>query len=332
MDFLSIDIDGADYHVWEGLLNPIDLPPPPSPTASPSSNLAAFSSPLTPPSGVIKGSTGSKGKRKTEVTKKKPDLQIDVVEEKEKGGRRERSRTGRGKKEGAEKKDEDEEQEQGEDDNDNDNDNDKGDDKNKSDAKGSPTRKNLKSGSRDKHKDKDKPLKSIRFEPKVVCIEFNPTVPNNVQFVQERDIRIQQGSSLKALTALGDRMGYSLVAATVFNGIFVRNDLMASIPPFDRSLDALHHSSMITQMFQTYDGEIKLIGPKKLLWHKIAINPQQLQVHLIHCTTPYLRPLRLLPYNPYTPHTPHTSPSYRCLRSTTGNSRMLPAGPQMSRS
>eukprot|EP01034_Spumella_vulgaris_P035098 gene35098-43273_t len=34
---------------------------------------------------------------------------------------------------------------------------------------------------------------------------------------------------------------------------------------------------MGTEVFQTYDGELKFVGSKKLLWHKLAMNPQKLQ-------------------------------------------------------
>eukprot|EP01035_Chromulina_nebulosa_P028237 gene28237-37248_t len=76
------------------------------------------------------------------------------------------------------------------------------------------------------------------FSPRVVVIEFNPTVPNHVYFVQEENINIQQGSSLLALQSLGKELGYTLVATTVFNGIFLRNDLMGFMPPsVDRDPD-----------------------------------------------------------------------------------------------
>ena len=44
---------------------------------------------------------------------------------------------------------------------------------------------------------------SKSYHPRVVCIEFNPTIPNNIYFIQEPDIRIQQGSSLLAIKELG---------------------------------------------------------------------------------------------------------------------------------
>jgi hypothetical protein len=105
----------------------------------------------------------------------------------------------------------------------------------------------------------------------------------------------QQGSSLLALVELGTRLGYQLICTTTFNALFVRKDLMNLLPQplttvpgtgtggegeghvVDYSLTALHDSTMITDIFQTYDGELKLCGPKKLIWHKVAINLQNIQ-------------------------------------------------------
>lgn len=150
--------------------------------------------------------------------------------------------------------------------------------------------------------------------PRVVCIEFNPTIPNHVYFIQERDITIQEGSSLLAITELGRSLGYHLVVTTTFNALFVRMDLMNRLPagiipyvpqlavPTDSNnkndsntemslnvypteyslerkvdLNALHNGSMVTDIFQTYSGELKLCGPKKLLWHRVSMNVQQMQ-------------------------------------------------------
>ena len=40
----------------------------------------------------------------------------------------------------------------------------------------------------------------------------------------------------------------------------------------------MHGTSMVTELFQTYEGELVLVGPRKLLWHRLAINPQSIQV------------------------------------------------------
>ena len=147
------------------------------------------------------------------------------------------------------------------------------------------------------------------YKPRVMCIEFNPTIPNHVHYVQERDIAIQEGSSLLALTELGRSFGYHLVVTTTFNAIFVRHDLMHHLPlniftylptagshklpinnchtsisePSEHSIDrvvdlnSMHNCSMATDIFQTYCGELKLCGPKKLMWHRVSMNIQQMQ-------------------------------------------------------
>lgn len=158
----------------------------------------------------------------------------------------------------------------------------------------------------------------VVYVPKVVCVEFNPSIPNCIYFVQECDTRVHQGNSLLALFELGTQLGYELVATTTFNAIFVRKDQYVEhiLPELERVgvraspslmitqqqsqgerevdghqnnpypcpgvksiLDILHPpASMYTYMFQTYDGELKFAGSKKLIWHKLALNPQKLQI------------------------------------------------------
>ena len=55
------------------------------------------------------------------------------------------------------------------------------------------------------------------YEPKVVCIEFNQTIPNEVRFVQDADPCINQGSSLLSLVELGTEKGYELVSVSSWN-------------------------------------------------------------------------------------------------------------------
>jgi hypothetical protein len=120
-------------------------------------------------------------------------------------------------------------------------------------------------------------LQASPYRPKVVCIEFNPSIPNDILFVQERNSRVNQGCSLMALRELGDQMGYRLVVTTLFNAIFVRKDLASRLEPISDNIDDLHSSSMVTEMFQTYDGELKFVGPRKLIWHRVSINPERMQ-------------------------------------------------------
>src|SRR5665213_2161518 len=45
------------------------------------------------------------------------------------------------------------------------------------------------------------------FSPRAVCIEFNQSIPNDVAFVQPRDMRVFQGSSPRSLVELAERKG-----------------------------------------------------------------------------------------------------------------------------
>ena len=63
----------------------------------------------------------------------------------------------------------------------------------------------------------------ISYQPKVVCIEFNPTIPNNIIFIQEPNTYIHQGSSLLAIVELGKSLGYSLLVTTLFNAILLKH-------------------------------------------------------------------------------------------------------------
>src|SRR6202044_3183268 len=47
-----------------------------------------------------------------------------------------------------------------------------------------------------------------RYRPKVVVIEYNPTIPNEIAFVQAPDPAVAQGASLAAVAELGERKGY----------------------------------------------------------------------------------------------------------------------------
>lgn len=119
----------------------------------------------------------------------------------------------------------------------------------------------------------------LNYQPKVVIIEYNPTIPNQVSFVQPRDMSIHQGSSLLALVNLGLQKGYKLVATTETNAIFVKDSFFALFNILDNSLEKLRiEDSKISYLFQLYDGTIVLQGNKKLLWSGVPIREDKLQV------------------------------------------------------
>lgn len=117
----------------------------------------------------------------------------------------------------------------------------------------------------------------------MICVEFNPTIPNDVVFVQARSDAVRNGSSLAALVELASTNGYTLVETTLFNAFFVKTDLFeahlrSQVPIMDTSIEALHETTMGTQLYQLYDGTLKLTGCQKLLWHRRRIEESEIQV------------------------------------------------------
>jgi Methyltransferase FkbM domain len=117
------------------------------------------------------------------------------------------------------------------------------------------------------------------YRPKLVVIEFNPTIPNEVAFVQPRDTTVTQGSSLTAIAALARSKGYRLIHATLLNGIFVDEEYFSLFGIEDDSPAALRADlSAVTWLFSTYDGRIHLAGSRQLPWHEVALDPVRFQV------------------------------------------------------
>ncbi|MEL7117232.1 MAG: hypothetical protein AAGP08_16885 [Pseudomonadota bacterium] len=118
------------------------------------------------------------------------------------------------------------------------------------------------------------------YRPKVVVIEMNPNIPNDVVFVQDPDVTLNQGCSLRALVELGKEKGYELVAATEFNGIFVRDEFFPAMGIVDNDIDAMHLPFRDGRIFQGYDGTLFNIGlaPGRWALKGVEIEPTTFQV------------------------------------------------------
>jgi len=117
------------------------------------------------------------------------------------------------------------------------------------------------------------------FSPRLVVVEFNPSVPNDIIFIQDDDPAVNQGSSLLALIELGKKKGYELVATTEWNGFFVPTDLFPVFDIEDNDIDAMHDPAHFeSRLFQCYDGTMVLAGCKHLLWSNVNIAQEDIQV------------------------------------------------------
>jgi hypothetical protein len=117
-----------------------------------------------------------------------------------------------------------------------------------------------------------------KYKPKVVCIEFNTTIPNEVRYVQERDINVTHGSDLTSLCDLGREKGYKLVSVISCNAIFVKEEYFHLFQIADSSPEILRTDySLITFLFIGYDGSIHLKGNLEMPWHGIKIKESRVQ-------------------------------------------------------
>jgi len=113
-------------------------------------------------------------------------------------------------------------------------------------------------------------LQSLKeFRPKLISIEFNPTIPNSIFFVQDKNSKIKQGSSPKAIWDLAKSKGYTVIAATDVN-LFLLDDkyldpFLADLKPIEILIPNGNDPQII---FSGYDGT--MLSNKlnvRLGWH-----------------------------------------------------------------
>ena len=118
------------------------------------------------------------------------------------------------------------------------------------------------------------------YRPKVVCIEFNPTIPVDIPFIQARDFRVKHGNGVKAIDDLAHQKGYRTVALTVTNVIAVRDDLLDRVLPGDPpAIEDLAPASARHFIFRGYDGTIlSNFDEFPTGWHGLRLSVDDFQV------------------------------------------------------
>lgn len=116
------------------------------------------------------------------------------------------------------------------------------------------------------------------YRPKVILIEFNPSIPHYVSYVQAKNPEVYQGCSLLALQQLGKQKGYELIASTEWNGFFVDAKYFPLFEISDNSIWKMNRFYQFwTYVFQLYDGTIVVGGNNKMLWHKVEVDFSEIQ-------------------------------------------------------
>lgn len=117
------------------------------------------------------------------------------------------------------------------------------------------------------------------YRPKIVCIEFNPTIPSEVDFVQARDPRTMQGASLLALDRLARAKQYELVCALPFNAFFTDRKYFERFEIEDNRPEVMRRDlSAVTWLFSGYDGTVHLAGAMRMPWHALSMVERRAQM------------------------------------------------------
>lgn len=103
------------------------------------------------------------------------------------------------------------------------------------------------------------------FDVDIVCIEFNPTLPPNMEYIDEGG-RAFMGSSALSLTKLAQSKGYELVACTFSNCIYVKQEYFPLFAIKDNSVEKLMPLDGVTYLCRNFAGEVvfsnqKIVGP-----------------------------------------------------------------------
>ena len=104
------------------------------------------------------------------------------------------------------------------------------------------------------------------YAPEVVVIEFNPTVPNDVIFIQDKSFYVNHGCSLMALILLGKQKGYELVVCTTINAFFVKAEKFKLLGVKNNFISNLYAPQQDGRIFNGYDGTIHVVGLDRIMW------------------------------------------------------------------
>ena len=125
-----------------------------------------------------------------------------------------------------------------------------------------------------------------KYKPKLICIEYNPTIPNDIEFIQKKNFIITQGCSALSLVNLAKKKNYSLIASTYSNLFFIFNEFKENVfgsgqitvrlpdgsVEHDITLNSLIDENYAKNyIFYGYDGRILTTKKVRLPWHNLDI-------------------------------------------------------------
>jgi hypothetical protein len=116
------------------------------------------------------------------------------------------------------------------------------------------------------------------YRPRLVVVEFNPTIPTSILYVQENEPWLNRGASLAALAELAKKKDYALVAATEWNAFFMDREVVEQFAVATYQPQEVKGNQHEAFIFHGYDGTLIIAGQRKLLWHGIEFSEDELQI------------------------------------------------------
>ena len=110
------------------------------------------------------------------------------------------------------------------------------------------------------------------YKPKLICIEYNPTIPNDVDFVQ-KDHYSSHGASALALIKLAKTKNYFPVCSTTSNLFFIHEDYKKYVVG-DNNFeidDLIDDTKIKNYIFYGFDGSIFTSREVRLPWHNFLV-------------------------------------------------------------
>lgn len=113
----------------------------------------------------------------------------------------------------------------------------------------------------------------VEYQPRVVMIEYNSSMPHNLHFVQKYDFELHLSSSLLAISTLAKEKGYELIAGLGGNAVFVRKEEFSKFDIEDNSVKAMTNNAFQPILISDQCGRHFII--KVGIYGMTKNNPQQ---------------------------------------------------------
>jgi hypothetical protein len=101
------------------------------------------------------------------------------------------------------------------------------------------------------------------LKSRVVVIEYNPTIPANLDIFQEVGSNV--GASVFALCRIAKSKNMTLVAITTSNLFFVQNSYLQLLEEFDFSIERMKYDDQLQYFITSYSGDYAIVSSNKFI-------------------------------------------------------------------